>query len=299
MQRPISPIQKPPRGAPLPADADAEQIAEVLRYAPGACVVLENGVIRGANSEAVETTGIPRKRLVGAPLADLVITETQIPLADFLSSSKSEPLTMPVRLASGMMPIELSVRRVSDAVLVVGLRRMELEHQLSAIAGGELTHDQVTGLPNRFHLLEQLHHRLNTQSPQPLAIIALWIDALPELADERGQRVVERVSRQVGERVQARLRGPDLLGRFDDAAFLALLTTDSPPEQLREIAERLRDEIVFPVEFDGSLISFTASVMVGMIGPARPTIEKVQAKLEVVGRLTATGDGNRTEMVSF
>ncbi|MEZ5230603.1 MAG: hypothetical protein R2710_29205 [Acidimicrobiales bacterium] len=40
-------------------------------------------------------------------------------------------------------------------------------------------------------------------------------------------------------------------------AFLALLTTDSPPEQLREIAERLRDEVVFLVEFDGSLISFT------------------------------------------
>ncbi|MEZ5379468.1 MAG: diguanylate cyclase [Acidimicrobiales bacterium] len=283
----------------MPADADAEQIAEVLRYAPGACVVLENGVIRGANAEAVDTTGIPRKRLVGSPLSELIIPETQVPVADFLSSARPEVHAMPVRLAAGMMPLELSARRINDAVIVVGLRRMELEHQLSAIAGGDLTHDQITGLPNRFHLLEQLHHRLTTQSPQPLAVIALWIDDLPNLAAERGQRVVERVSRQVGERVQARLRGPDLLGRFDDAAFLALLTTDSPPEQLREIAERLRDEVVFPVEFDGSLISFTASVMVGMIGTNRPTIDKIQSRLEVVGRLTATGDGNRTEMVTF
>ncbi len=283
----------------MPADIDAEEIAEVLRFAPGACVVLENGVIRGANAEAIDTTGIPRKRLVGTPLTELVVTETQVPLAEFLSSSKTDVRAMPVRLASGMTPLELSIRRVSHAIVVVGLRRMDLEHQLSAIAGGELTHDQITGLPNRFHLLEQLHHRLTTVSPQPLAVIALWIDDLPNLAAERGQRVVERVSRQVGERVQARLRGPDLLGRFDDAAFLALLTTDSPPDQLREIAERLRDEVVFPVEFDGSLISFTASVMVGMIGTNRPTIEKIQSKLDVVGRLTTTGDGNRTEMVTF
>ncbi len=283
----------------MPADADAVQIADVLRFAPGACVVLENGVIRGANTEAVDVTGIPRKRLVGAPLAELVIAETQIPVADFLSSPNPELRVMPVRLATGLTPIELSARRISNSILVVGIRRMDLEHQLSAVAGGELTHDQVTGLPNRYHLLEQLHHRLTTPSPQPLAVIALWIDDLANLADERGQRVVERVSRQVGERVQARLRGPDLLGRFDDAAFLALLTTDSPAEQLREIAERLRDEVVFPVEYDGNLISFTASVMVGMIGPTRPTIEKVQSKLDVVGRLTVSGDGNRTEMVTF
>ncbi len=279
--------------------SDAERIAEILRYSPGACVVLENGVVRGANAEAVEVTGIPRQRLVGVPLAELVINEFQLPLTESLAASRPTSSSLAVRLAAGLAPLELTMRRISDSVIVTGLRRMDLEHQLSALAGGELTHDQVTGLPNRLHLLEQLHHRLTTASPQPLAVIALWIDDLPELAQQRGARVVERVSRQVGERVQARLRGPDLLGRFDDAAFLALLTTDSSAEQLREIADRLRDEVVFPVEFDGGLISFTASVMVGMIGTARPSIEKVQLRLESVSRMTGSGDGNRTEFVTF
>ncbi len=278
---------------------DVERIAEVLRVAPGACVVLENGVVRGANADVIETTGIPRKHLVGVALAELVIPEHQLALAEALSSATDQCSSLPVRLAAGLVPVEVSIRRVSDSILVAGLRRMELEHQLSAIAGGDLTHDQVTGLPNRFHLLEQLHHRLATPSPQPLAIIALWIDDLANLAEERGQRVIERVSRQVGERVQNRLRGPDLLGRFDESAFLALLTTDSPVEQVRDIAERLRDEVVFPVEFDGSLVSFTASVMVGMVGSPRPSIEKVQSKLDVIARLATAGEGNRTEIVTF
>jgi diguanylate cyclase (GGDEF)-like protein len=280
-------------------ETSVERIADILRYAPGGCVVLENGIIRGANADAITAAGIPRNRFVGVALAELVIPETQHALAEFLASATDQTRTMGTRLSAGMAPVELGVRRLSSTVLVVGLRRMDLEHQLSALAGGELTHDQITGLPNRHHLLEQLHHRLTASSPQPLALIALWIDALPALADERGQRVVERVSRQVGERVQSRLRGPDLLGRFDEAAFLALLTTDSPVEQVREIAERLRDEVVFPVEFDGSLISFTASIMVGMIGPTRPSIEKVQSKLDAVARMTAGGDGNRTEIVTF
>ncbi len=278
---------------------EVERIAEVLGFAPGACVVLENGVVRGANADAVATTGIPRKHLVGVALAELVIPEHQMALAGALASAHEQTSTIAVRLAAGMVPVEVSVRRISDSVLVAGIRRMEFEHQLSAIAGGDLTHDQVTGLPNRFHLLEQLHHRLVTPSPQPLAIIALWIDDLAAMAEERGQRVIERVSRQVGERVQNRLRGPDLLGRFDEAAFLALLTTDSPVDQVREIAERLRDEVVFPVEFDGSLVSFTASVMVGMVGSPRPSIEKVQSKLDVLAKLATAGEGNRTEIVRF
>jgi diguanylate cyclase (GGDEF)-like protein len=279
--------------------AEAEKLADVLRYVPGACIVVDDGIVRGANDEAVQTMGIPRGRLVGSPLPELAVSEMQVGLTAFIDHATEHVTHHSFRLASGLSPIELSSRRISDSLVICGVRRMETEHQMSALAGGELTHDQVTGLPNRYHVLEQLHHRLGTKSPQSLAIIAIWIDDLPNLRDERGPRVVERVSRQVGERIQARLRGPDLLGRFDDEAFLALLTTESNLEQLNEIADRLRNEVAFPVEFDGSLVSFTASVLVGSIGTSRPTLERVQSRLEAVGRMASASGGNRTEIVTF
>jgi diguanylate cyclase (GGDEF)-like protein len=279
--------------------AEAEKLADVLRYVPGGCLIVDDGIVRGANDEAVAITGIPRNRLVGSPLAELAVAEMQFPLTAFLDATGDGVTTSSFRLASGLLPLEISIRRLSASILICGIRRMEVEHQMSALAGGELTHDQVTGLPNRYHVLEQLHHRLGNKAPSSLAIIAIWIDDLPRLRDERGPRVVERVSRQVGERIQARLRGPDLLGRLDDEAFLALLTTDSTLEQLNEIADRLRSEVSFPVEFDGGLVSFTASVLVGSIGPVRPTLERVQSRLEEVGRKASSGGGNRTEIVTF
>lgn len=278
---------------------EAERLADVLRFVPGACLVLSDGVVRGANDEAVEALGIPRTHIVGVPLPELVLPEMQLELAKFIDASTKVVSTKAMRLANGLVPIEFSARRLSDSVLLVGARRMTVEHEMSALAGGSLTHDQITGLPNRYHVLSQLHERLSVKGTQPLAVIAIWIDDLTTLRDERGPRVVERVSRQVGERVQARLRGPDLLGRLDDEAFLALLTTDSTLEQLSEIADRLRNEVAFPVEFDGGLVSFTASVMVGSLQGARPSLEKVQSRIESVGKKASASGGNRTEIVTF
>ncbi len=278
---------------------DAERITDVLRYAPGACLIVDDGVVKGANAEAVEVSRIPRNRLVGVPLAELMVDEHQDKVAAILVTDDDRLRFADARLAAGLIPVQLTARRMTNRLSIVGIRHMEIEHRMSAQAGGSLTHDEITGLPDRYHVLEKLHERLTVSTAQPLALIGIWIDDLAELREERGARVVERVCRQVGERIQARLRGPDLLGRFDEAAFLALLTTDSDLEQLTEIADRLRNEVSFPVEFDAGLVSFTASVMIASIGQKRPTVERVLARMETVGKKAAATGGNRTDVFSL
>ncbi len=278
--------------------SDSERLADILRYAPGACLLLDQGEIKGANTEAVEIMGIPRKRLVGASLAELAIDEHQESVVRSVAQAVETLTTARIRLTAGLRPLELSFRRLNTSLTLVGVRSVAVEHELSAAAAGELTHDEVTGLPNRHHVLEQLQRRLLLPSTQPLALIGLWIDDLDSL-NEQGERISERILRQVGERVQARLRGPDLLGRFDESGFLVLLTTDADLEALREIAGRLRDEVSFPVEFNSSLVSFTSSVMVGSISGQRPTIDRVLTRLDAMGRKAATGEGNRTETFSL
>ncbi len=278
---------------------DAKKITNALRYVPGACLVVENGTIRGANGEAIGVSGIPRQHLVDVPLEDLIIDDDKDAVTSCLNSDTEGVKRLATRLSAGLAPVELAFRRVSASLSMVGIRSMSFEHEMSAAAGAELTHDQITGLPNRHHVLERLHGRLSMTPPQPLALIGIWIDDLAELKAERGSRVVDRVSRQVAERIQTRLRGPDLLGRFDDAAFLTLLTTDSDLEQLRIIADRLRSEVAFPVDFDGGLVSFTASVMVASIGAKRPSVERVLARLEAVGQKAAASGGNRTDIFTL
>ena len=50
----------------------SQSYADVLRYAPGGCLLVDDGVVLAANPEAVETTGIPLGRLMGVPLTSRI-----------------------------------------------------------------------------------------------------------------------------------------------------------------------------------------------------------------------------------
>lgn len=283
--------------------ADLERYSEVMSLAPIGCLLVEHGVIRKANPEAIETMGIPGDRLVGVPLAELLVPEYEGACLQLLQRavSESEPATKSesVRLARGLAPMELLARRMADEVVMVGVRSMANEHYYSAQAGGALTHDTVTGFPDHYHVLSQLHERLGAPHKKPLALMCLWIDELPEMAETYGKRAVHRVMREAGQRIQERLRGPDVLGRFDDAGFLVMMSSDSTPDQLTDIAERLRAEVAFPVELDRGLVSFTASIVVGSITNQRPSIERVLALLEAAANRAANSGGNRTDYLSL
>ena len=279
--------------------AESERLLDLLRSVPVACVVVDQGTIVGANEEAVEETAIPRVRLVGSPLAELVLPEHQRRIEPLLRASSGALVRAEVRLSAGFRPLELTSRAVSDRVSLVAVRSMAREVELSALAGGVLTHDQVTGLPNRYYLLEELHRRLTAPVGRPLACVAIWVDDLQSVAAERGIRASDRILHQVGERLQGRLRAPDLLGRFDDHGFLVLLASDMGAEQLTAVALRLREEIAFPVEHESALLSFTASMAVAPLGLRRPSLERVLSRLEAVARRAATSGGGLLETLHF
>ena len=278
---------------------EQQPYADLLQWCPGPCALVEDGVIRAVNDEVVATTDIPRGRLLGVPLADLLVPEFTAAWLRAIENADVTVRSVAVRLARGLTPLELTVRALPDGQVAVGLRSMAADMHYSALAGAELTHDPVTGFPNRYYVLSQLHDRITSPQRTPLALVGLWIDELPQLAEAQGERVVDRVVWEVGQRLQTRLRSPDVLGRFDSAGFLSLLTSDAPTSQLTEIADRLRDEVAFPVDFDDTLVSFTASVAVASISERRPSIERALAQLDAAANRAASGAGNRTEVLEI
>lgn len=271
--------------------------AELLRDAPGACLLLEDGVVAAANPEAQTTTGIPLGRLLGVPLAELLVADSQPPLHDLVAGAGDTTRSCAVRLAHSLAPLEVSVRRLADGSVVAGVRSMAAEHHYSALARGDLTHDPVTGLADRYHLMAQLQDRLTSSPRYALGLIGLWVDELPALAASDDNRAMERVVKEVASRLQARLRSPDILGRFDQSGFVTVLTSDAAPDQLTTIASRLRDEVAFPVELDDELVSFTATVAVASLGTRSVSIERILTKLD--GVIDPRSEGNRTEVLDL
>lgn len=279
--------------------ADLEQYTRLLHLMPLGALLVEDGVILHASASAIETMGIPAERMIGIPLVELLVPDFEDACIDALQTAGDRPTTVAVRLASGLAPVELTVRSIYDRGVIVAVRSMLTEHYYSAMAGGELTHDPVTGLPDHFHVLSELKSRLGAPKRLPLAVMCLWVDELGSLAEIHGQRAVQRIMKEVSGRIQDKLRAPDMLGRFEDAGFMVLMTSDSSPDQLTEVANRLRAEVAFPVELDQRLVSFTASVVVGSIAHRQPSIERVLAHLEAAANRAANSGGNRTDVLAL
>ncbi len=278
----------------------AKQIySDLLRHMPGGCLVTTNGVVVATNPDAVDTMGIPNGRLLGVPLENLLLPEFEQQCRKLLEDADDKTSYVQVRLARRATPIELAARSLEEGTVSVGVRSLLQESYYSAAAKGDLTHDQVTGLPNRYYVLSELERHFRTTMKRPTSIVAIWIDDLEALDESNGGPVGDQILTEVAKRLETKLRGPDLLGRFDNTGFVTVLRSDVDINQLAEIGDRLRDEIAFPVQLNDKLISFTTSLAIGNIESETPSIGRVMALLEAAANRAKTSGGDRTEVVKL
>ncbi len=160
-------------------------------------------------------------------------------------------------------PQEL-VARVSAAARVKWLEDelRSRNEELSRLA----TVDQLTELPNRRYLSDQIEGMIRTGlADSSCAVMLIDIDHFKRVNDTFGHESGDAVLQEIGRRVRTAVRGSDVVGRWGGEEFLALL----PETQLAEaemVAERLRMGIAArPFELPGGPdIRVTASVGVAL-----------------------------------
>lgn len=163
---------------------------------------------------------------------------------------------------------------VSLAVLLtnsIGFVIMQMEHAV-AEQHKLAIHDQLTGLYNRYALLDMLEHSgaQSRRNNKPLAMLMLDIDHFKRVNDRHGHLVGDEVLRQVAQRIQDRLRRSDVLARYGGEEFLAFLP-DTDLEGGIFVAEAIRHAIeAQPITAGGTEISVTVSIGVhaGVFGDA-------------------------------
>jgi len=134
----------------------------------------------------------------------------------------------------------------------------------------QATHDPLTGLWNRYALLEALEreHSRAAREGTPLAVIMVDLDHFKHVNDTYGHLAGDAVLRETAGRMQAVVRSYDLVGRFGGEEFLIVLPGTSGANAA-QLAERLRAAVAHdPVCHDGVPIPVTASFGVGAGGTA-------------------------------
>jgi diguanylate cyclase (GGDEF)-like protein len=123
--------------------------------------------------------------------------------------------------------------------------------------------DMLTNIYNRRHLDEHLRSVISSarRHDRTIGVLIVDIDHFKNVNDEHGHLAGDAVLREVAARLAQAMRTEDALGRWGGEEFLAVLT-DTPPEGVRVMAERLRQVIAaapFTLD-DGSQIRVTVSV---------------------------------------
>jgi diguanylate cyclase (GGDEF)-like protein/PAS domain S-box-containing protein len=118
--------------------------------------------------------------------------------------------------------------------------RVEAEARVAFLA----YHDQLTGLPNRALLFEEMERALDRGQRHGTATALLFIDLdnFKTVNDQHGHVVGDNVLRRVSAQLRTATRSSDILARQGGDEFLLLLT-DLDPQDALTVARRVADQV--------------------------------------------------------
>jgi diguanylate cyclase (GGDEF)-like protein/PAS domain S-box-containing protein len=129
------------------------------------------------------------------------------------------------------------------------------------------SHDDLTGLANRWRFNEELEAsfaRLKRDASRTFAVLVLDLDKFKPINDTHGHQAGDLVLRTVGDRLGAIKRETDILCRLGGDEF-ALLAPDAEAGEAHLIAERMRAEILRPIDLGDVEVAVDVSIGVAMV----------------------------------
>ena len=182
---------------------------------------------------------------------------------------KMDPLehfeTTILRPDGSLFPVELWVKAkvegetVRTYTLIADARERRAQHDQLA---HRALHDQLTGLPNRFLLMDRLATVLDRLTRQGGSAVLAFIDLdrFKEINDEHGHLVGDTVLRTTAERVRAGLRSCDTVARVGGDEFVVLCSDATDHQAADVLTDRLRGLVCQSVGGDGWSVDVEASI---------------------------------------
>ena len=190
--------------------------------------------------------------------ADIAQAHETLTLSDYVSCEWR--LTNELR---GQRQVYARLTLRHDGSLVLNLRDVTEQRALEAQLQHRANVDELTGLPNRAALTEQLGQRERVD----VTVLFIDLDGFKEVNDSLGHEQGDRVLRDVGSRIASVVRSGVTVGRLGGDEFLAIMQgTDINAAQV--VAKRIIDGIV---QVGSILTMFPLSASVGIAtgGPRR------------------------------
>ena len=137
-------------------------------------------------------------------------------------------------LETAVSPLQSPANRNMFTVQLIDITSRRATHE---ILESRASHDGLTGLANRSHLLERVEGAL--AAGEQIALMFLDIDDFKNINDSAGHGVGDRVLVEVARRLDSVARPTDTLARIGGDEFVVLCIDVAEPAVAEAIAERL------------------------------------------------------------
>jgi PAS domain S-box-containing protein len=248
------------------------------------------GAFLYASGLVSKLTGVPRDTLLGSPIQALIHPEDADRVMALHRGWMRGPgaETVEYRLLSaggGWCPVETTFVAGEDAEVQWVTRRLDLvgaEPQTSA----EI--DPATGLPTRFSLLDRLAWALHPAGSGAAGVVAIRIDGLERIVEDRGRPGTSVVLRELGRHIASALRPLDLVGQLDEQHLAAVCAGVHDATTAARIAERILDVAQRPIGPGGLPVIPSVGATCAPAGQRRPAA-LLQAALQAANDVADAG----------
>jgi diguanylate cyclase (GGDEF)-like protein len=167
--------------------------------------------------------------------------------------------------------------------------RMRAERKLMHQA----MHDALTGLPNRFQLLERLARAITAADGDPqacFAVLFMDLDRFKLVNDSVGHAVGDELLVEAGRRIVGSVRGDDVVARLGGDEFAILAEGLDGPEMAEELGRRVLSALSAPVWVAGRELFPSASIGIALWHPRYRSGEEMLRDADAA-MYRAKGDG--------
>lgn len=258
----------------IKAEETRERLMAILEATPDLVAILElDGNLRYLNGAGRRLLGLSvEENIEGRCLEDIFPTITARQFTDHIFPAAKRDGTwsgeMQLPLAEGeAMPLSQVVLTHYDAeghieYLSTICRDISERKRFEAELQHHATHDQLTGLPNRFFLQDRFRNSLELAQryDRYVAVLFLDLDDFKRVNDSLGHAAGDTLLQQVSQRLLSCLRPTDTVARHGGDEFTIIVGDLERVESVLTVLGKLRAEFDRPMLIDSREIYTTFSI---------------------------------------
>jgi len=153
--------------------------------------------------------------------------------------------------------------------------------------------DELTGLPNRRALVEELRRRLDSGSSWTTGVLYLDLDRFQALNDFLGHDAGDQFMVAIAERLRNATDAGDFVARLVGDEFVFLIERPSVELEALAMADRLLEILSGPAEINGHQVSRTASLGIAIGNSSTDAAEELLAHADAALHLSKAMGGNQ------